>query len=115
MSDADDLLALHEEFPEGFPEDFNFTATELVEGCLFVEGALPGSFSVIDNNRQYVIPDQTAVYADESFIGTSVDFTDWTITGVWTIRHNRGLRGEMGDTLNGIPEEELIKYALLFG
>lgn len=115
MSQIDNLLALHEAYPAGYPADFLFTTDDLVDGILFVAGVLPGSISVIDNNNHLVLPNQSIAYEAGEYTGTNIDFSDWDIVGTWAIRYNRGLRGETGADATSVSQEDLIKYTILFG
>ena len=54
-------------------EDFYFNESDLVDGSLFIAGAEPGDFVVIDGNGELCFPDMQAVTKD-GVKGTSVHF-----------------------------------------
>ena len=54
-------------------EDFYFNESHLVDGSLFIAGAEPGDFVVIDGNGELCFPDMQAVTKD-GVKGTSVHF-----------------------------------------
>ena len=54
-------------------EDFYFNESDLVDGSLFIAGAEPGDFVVIDGNGELCFPDMQAV-TNDGVKGTSVHF-----------------------------------------
>ena len=106
-------------------QDFQFTDSDLTvhdgRRALLVDGVFPGGVSVVDGNGLVVMPDQREVWFGEAYVGVEIVLdpflSDGVLPGTWTIRYNRGARGQDGlsAVATGATADELMLYALIFG
>lgn len=116
---TDEFLATNEEFPTGYPSDVSFTSSNLSQGKLVVSDVLPGGITIIDNDGNVVLPDQSE-YIDTGTLectGVIVDLSAFDVQGVWKVRYNRGIRGQQGKQGEAgiVSQEDIMKYILLLG
>ena len=61
-------------------QSISFTSSDLVNGRYTITDCVVGGFVVLDNENKRVMPDES-----QSGSSAVLDFTNWTITGTWTI------------------------------
>lgn len=118
INELDDIYA--ESYPNNSVPDKEFTAHDLIDGYLYIPDILPGNVTIIDNNGKAILADQSQKIQGGICIGVLINLSNANIAGNWKIRYNRGMRGQNGnvttiETINPQIEQQLIKYALIFG
>lgn len=89
---------------EEIREDITFTSDDLSDNKYIVKDTSVANFAIIDNNNVQVMPDKKQVEND-----VEIDFTDWDVSGTWTIKFcvsvgKSGEKGEPGQFENGIED-----------
>lgn len=119
----EDLIEYEVAVASGNYSDFAFTNGNLIllgeSTTLFVPIAMPGGFTVIDNNGFVVNAPQKEFIYNGACEGTHVVLDEFlndenVLVGIWKIRYNRGIKGDDATSETAVSDETMLLYSIIF-